>query len=122
MLDACNHLFDDDRTAFFGGQFECGSNCISIVQIDRYAPPVISVVDEAALRAGFSVKHDDPYRGGFTTRNYGRPSNRVHAVQVEIARRLYMDEEELRLTDGASRVVAFAGDLVRSLGGVEAHS
>ena len=30
--------------------------------------------------------------GGYTTRHYGRPSDGVHAVQIEINRALYMDE------------------------------
>ena len=46
-------------------------------------------------RAGWSVRHDDPYRGGFTTSHYGRPARASHAVQVELARRHYMDEERL---------------------------
>ena len=34
--------------------------------------------------------------GGFTTQHYGRPAERIHAVQVELARRLYLDETSLR--------------------------
>ena len=39
--------------------------------------------------------HDDPYKGGYSTGNYGKPSEGIHALQVEIARRLYMDERTL---------------------------
>ena len=42
-----------------------------------------------------SVAHDEPYRGGFSTSHYGRPRDRVHAIQIELARRLYMDEQAL---------------------------
>jgi N-formylglutamate amidohydrolase len=42
-----------------------------------------------------SVAHDEPYRGGFSTSHYGRPKDRVHAIQIELARRLYMDEQSL---------------------------
>jgi len=56
-------------------------------------PRFIDCVDRHAQAAGMSVRHDDPYRGGFTTQHYGRPHARVHVVQVELARRLYMDEE-----------------------------
>ncbi|WP_298222744.1 N-formylglutamate amidohydrolase [Acidocella sp.] len=41
---------------------------------------------------GFSVLRNDPYAGGFITRHYGRPSEGVHVVQIEIARSLYMHE------------------------------
>jgi N-formylglutamate amidohydrolase len=55
----------------------------------------IDLIDAHARGAGWSVRHDDPYKGGFTTQNYGRPHANVHAVQVELARRLYMDEATL---------------------------
>ena len=45
------------------------------------------------LRAmGYLVSHNRPYAGGFITENYGAPTLGVHAVQIEISRRLYMDE------------------------------
>lgn len=56
----------------------------------------IDAVERHARQAGMSVKHDDPYRGGYATRSHGRPDEGVHAVQVELARRLYMDESTLR--------------------------
>lgn len=59
------------------------------------ANALIDAVDATATRLGFSVKHDDPYRGGFSTGHYGRPSEHVHAIQVELARRIYMDEDRL---------------------------
>jgi N-formylglutamate amidohydrolase len=55
----------------------------------------IDAVDAHARAHGWSVRHDDPYRGGYTTAHYGRPSQRVHAVQIELARRLYMNEDAL---------------------------
>ncbi len=55
-------------------------------------PRVVELVDQHFRAAGLSVRHDDPYRGGFTTAHYGRPANRQHAIQIEINRALYMDE------------------------------
>ena len=55
----------------------------------------IDVVDGHAAQRGWSVRHDEPYRGGFTTQFYGRPANGIHVVQIELARRLYMNEESL---------------------------
>jgi N-formylglutamate deformylase len=57
---------------------------------------VIDRVDAHGRAHGWSVRHDDPYRGGFSTGHYGRPARGVHVVQIEIARRLYMDEPTLR--------------------------
>ena len=41
---------------------------------------------------GYTVRRNDPYAGGYITRHYGRPREGVHALQIEIARELYMDE------------------------------
>ena len=41
---------------------------------------------------GYDVRRNDPYAGGYVTRHYGRPRDDVHALQIEVARRLYMDE------------------------------
>ena len=59
------------------------------------AEPVLRLVDRHAAACHLSVAHDEPYRGGFSTSNYGRPRERVHAIQIELARRLYMDEQAL---------------------------
>ncbi|MBX3230227.1 MAG: N-formylglutamate amidohydrolase [Labilithrix sp.] len=84
------------------------------------APSFIEVVDRHARASGFSVAHDDPYQGGYTTAYYGRPSADVHVVQVELARRLYMDEVSLQKTAGFERVRAFCRELVAQLGGLKA--
>lgn len=56
---------------------------------------VIDLVEEVASAAGLVVTHDDPYQGGFSTAHYGRPAESTHAIQIELARRLYMDETSL---------------------------
>lgn len=76
----------------------------------------IDAVDAVARAHGFGVEHDVPYRGGFSTGHYGRPDEGVHAVQVEVARRLYMDEDTLELApEGAARLGTFASALVERL-------
>ncbi len=79
---------------------------------------LIDAVDAHARAAGLSVSHDDPYQGGFTTLHYGRPAAACHVVQVELARRLYMDETTLEKTTGFARLRAFCADLVSLIGGV----
>jgi N-formylglutamate deformylase len=76
----------------------------------------IDEVDRVARAHGLAVEHDVPYRGGFSTMNYGRPDLNVHAIQVEVARRLYMDEDTLILDcAGRERMRRFAADLVNRL-------
>lgn len=69
------------------------------------AASVLRAVDEVCAAMSLSVRHDDPYRGGYSTGHYGRPDAGVHAVQIEVARRLYMNEDRLtRVERGVARV------------------
>lgn len=54
-----------------------------------------SVAEELMIRSGFSVRRNVPYSGGFTTQHYGKPNIGIHALQVEICRAIYMDEDTL---------------------------
>jgi N-formylglutamate amidohydrolase len=55
----------------------------------------VETPERIARTFGWTVRHDDPYKGGFSTGHYGRPGRGVHALQVELARRLYMNEQNL---------------------------
>ncbi len=78
---------------------------------------VIDLADQEAKRRGYSVSHDDPYRGGFSTAHYGRPALGVHALQIELARRLYMDEQTLaRKPNDFQRTREFCRGVVERLG------
>jgi N-formylglutamate amidohydrolase len=76
----------------------------------------IDAVEEHAISHGWTVRHDDPYAGGFTTQHYGRPAESVHAVQVELSRRLYLDETTLRPLPSFGAVEAWCRALVSKLG------
>lgn len=54
---------------------------------------LIDLVDAHFRAAGLSVRHDDPYKGGYTTSHYGRPRDGWHAIQIELNRALYVDEQ-----------------------------
>ncbi|MEO8384728.1 MAG: N-formylglutamate deformylase [Betaproteobacteria bacterium] len=41
---------------------------------------------------GFSAVHNGRFKGGHITRHYGKPTNKVHALQLEMAQCCYMDE------------------------------
>lgn len=43
-------------------------------------------------QSGYESSHNHPFRGGWITRHYGRPERGVHAIQLEMAQDLYMDE------------------------------
>ena len=79
------------------------------------APSFIECVDAHARAFGYTVRHDDPYRGGFSARHYGQPHKGLHAVQVELARRLYMDEKTLTRGTGFNAVRDWCRTLVAKL-------
>ncbi len=54
---------------------------------------ITNLAEKLLKEEGFSVGRNKPYAGGFTTQHYGTPKKRVHALQIEINRALYMDEE-----------------------------
>jgi N-formylglutamate amidohydrolase len=58
-------------------------------------PLVTQFIEQRLSALGYIVRRNDPYAGGYITRHYGRPRERVHVVQVEIARELYMDETRI---------------------------
>lgn len=63
------------------------------------ARELTSLAEELAICAGFSVRRNVPYSGGFTTQHYGDPNTGVHALQIEISRGIYMDENTLEPLD-----------------------
>jgi N-formylglutamate deformylase len=54
-----------------------------------------------AAAPGFTAVHDGRFKGGYITRRYGRPSDGVHALQLEMAQRAYMTEGPPFAWDGA---------------------
>ncbi len=61
---------------------------------------------------GYAVGQNSPYAGGFITANYGRPENNIHALQIEINRSLYMDQETLTPTAEFDRLQQDLGDFI----------
>jgi N-formylglutamate deformylase len=52
-----------------------------------------AVVDECARQTQYSHVVNGRFKGGWTTRHYGQPSNGYHAVQMELAQCNYMVEK-----------------------------
>jgi len=65
---------------------------------------ITQVVEGTLVGLGYTVRRNDPYAGGYVTRHYGRPREHVHALQIEIARSLYMDEAKIEKQAGFSRL------------------
>jgi N-formylglutamate deformylase len=125
-VETCWKPFHDAISAVVGGTRAMFGQCVLIdchsmpsaagVQRDRAAdivlgdahgtscaPRLTRLVERRLADLGYRVRRNDPYAGGFITRHYGRPRERVHALQIEIARDLYMNEARIEPS------AAFAG-------------
>lgn len=102
-----------------------GSYAPDIVLGDRYGAschPSVTALAEATLRRlGYRVARNAPFAGGHTTQTYGRPVQRVHALQIEINRGLYCDERSLDRTVGFTRVRADMSRLAEALSAAALH-
>ena len=59
----------------------------------RTTRPWITSEAMALIRAmGFKAQLNDPFAGGHVVDRHGRPGHSIHALQIEIDRRLYLDE------------------------------
>lgn len=80
-------LFDGTLPAFNVGT-NSGATCIPAVEDATRA-----VVEQAAAD-GFDHVINGRFRGGWTTRHYGRPETGVNAIQMELAQRIYLTDEQ----------------------------
>jgi N-formylglutamate amidohydrolase len=87
---------------------------------DRFGTAASAALTETAISLlsgmGYTVAYNKPYAGGFITEHYGRPARRLHALQVEVNRGLYMNERTLQKTVGFPALVEdmarFCADLM----------
>lgn len=79
------------------------------------APALVRQAEGWLAARGYRVARNDPYAGGYVTRHYGRPAEGVQALQIEVARPLYMDESRMTKHAGFARVAADMAGLIGSL-------
>ncbi len=97
---------------------------LDVVLGDRYgasaAPGLVEILETGLRAAGYRVRRNKPFAGGFITETFGAPSRGVDAVQIEIARSLYLDERRLVKTAAWStlrgNLFNAAKNLARELG------
>jgi N-formylglutamate amidohydrolase len=88
---------------------------------DRYGATIAPELKSAALAAarlmGFAASCNDPYAGGHVIERHGRPGERIHALQLEIDRSLYLDtalREAGAGFDRAARLIAAISEALAS--------
>jgi len=78
------YLFDGELPVFNIGTNN-GATCHPAVEA--------AVVDACKAATGYSYALNGRFKGGWTTRHYGRPDRGVHVIQMELGQRAYMDEQ-----------------------------
>jgi N-formylglutamate deformylase len=79
------------------------------------APEFTTFVAKTLTGLGYDVAINDPYKGVELVRMHGRPAERRHSLQIEINRRLYMDESTLARHSGFATLQSNLQRLLQSL-------
>jgi N-formylglutamate amidohydrolase len=77
------------------------------------SPDIIATAYYGLQQSAYTLSHNFPFKGGYITRAYGRPLENEHALQLEMAKVNYMDDEEL--TYDTQRAEKMRGVLQSSL-------
>ncbi len=92
---------------------------------DRFGSSAAAAVTENAISLlismGYTVAHNKPYAGGFITEHYGRPARRLHALQIEINRGLYMNERTFQKSAGFDALADDLGQFCANLMSLPDH-
>jgi len=78
-------------------------------------PALSKKVCEHLEGLGYNVSYNHPYKGVELVRRYGDPAHNRHSIQIEINRKLYMDEGTLQLTPAADKLKASLRSLLQML-------
>ena len=77
--------------------------------------PLVKLICDHLRDCGYSVSYNHPYKGVELVRRYSNAALQRHSVQVEINRKLYMDEMTLAMTDGTAALRADLQSMVQML-------
>jgi N-formylglutamate deformylase len=82
---------------------------VPTIQKDKFPDLILGDADETSagadlieislknLQSGsYALQHNHPFKGGFITRHFGKPSENQHALQLEMSKVNYMDDGELK--------------------------
>jgi N-formylglutamate deformylase len=79
------------------------------------APALSQLVCEVLRGFGYDVAYNHPYKGVELVRRNGDPTAHRHSIQVEVNRKLYMDEATLQPHEGFARLRGHLQQLVEQL-------
>ncbi|MGH8689741.1 MAG: N-formylglutamate amidohydrolase [Burkholderiales bacterium] len=84
-------------------------------------PAFTELVRATLAGMGYSVKVNDPYKGVELVRAYSDPKAGRHSLQIEVNKRLYMNEATLQKTPGFSRLQKHLGELLKEIARALSH-
>ena len=58
-------------------------------------PRLISVALDNLSSGPYGLNHNSPFKGGQITRSFGKPTEGIHALQLEMSKIHYMDDQEI---------------------------
>jgi len=84
-------------------------------------PGFTELVRRTLADMGYRVTVNDPYKGVELVRAYSDPKAARHSLQIEINKRLYMDERTLQKGPGFAQLQKNLGELLRALANEISH-
>jgi N-formylglutamate amidohydrolase len=78
-------------------------------------PAFTEFVRTTLVAMGYVVRVNDPYKGVELVRAYSDPARGRHSLQVEINKRLYMDEERFQPNDGFANLQKNLSQLIEAV-------
>ena len=81
---------------------------VTTIQVGKFPDLILGDVDETSASmelikpaidtlksSSYLVHHNRPFKGGYITRHYGKPTSGIHALQLEMTKVNYMDDAEI---------------------------
>lgn len=66
---------------------------------------IIEIALKGLGQGKFGVNHNSPFKGGYITRFFGKPVKNIHALQLEMAKTNYMNDDELTFNESRANEV-----------------
>jgi N-formylglutamate deformylase len=89
--------------------------CIGDVKGKTCTPQFLELVAETLKGLGHTVSINFPYYGGYLTSRHSDPANGVNSVFIEINKRMFIDIDTFKRTEGFARTKASIEALMRKL-------
>jgi len=83
------------------------------------SPGIVDLAEQALKKMEYRVVRNRPYAGGYITRRHGQPEEGRHALQIEINRALYMDEQRIQRGPGLPNLIRRMNRLIKILSEID---